>query len=778
YQFSHVCSEEAVGCSAFYNTFNSDSAYAEVRNARCVYGGDGSSQDGLKTNDFQNGVAVKSTKDCLIDGTSYCKIASGSSYCVFSSKQKFAEPLLRDDTKHLAIVYGPETVLTQQDQPLFAIDNGSNMCSDSFKGCREIAKPTYAQDLKTVTKFDSIYMMDVPKDYDKILCENEALFCEEFSSTNDGNFYFKNPQNKTCEYKTSVTIGQKLFSGWFRKGTSDPCYWTDVAPLDGKYDSKIDSAYLSSGTESNIRRNGDFLYDGWVGSCASEANRCSEYIEVTDTSVENHGNGKSYTVIHNDKLDDAAVSETKRCNGKVGQKGGCALFNNATLSQLKYNTNASYVLSLHADALLATEANVLVNPINCNGDNGKFPISNDTAAKLKLAPNPGTIDLCARRCQYTVDTNDKLLSSLTKADTVANKINGRSCFEDADCPTLQTQLGKSVQGACSNMTSQAFRLPNDANTILKVNRDRTCAAWLACKSSHTSWDPNNGKYVHICDAIGLCSEAGDQGGQTSCEKPIRRDPVILSEPLYTSRDVSWAGLDYSGYAIPNQLPVERYSQENLNPRSVCYSQLGGDFQIVKKDDAYVACDDQNKCANGESCKPLNQQNNRLVYNAGTCSGLEGSTCKVGVCAGTQKSCSANEECTKGTNCVVGYYQIRSETTCVVDADCASQSLTKKCDQTYHRCVDVLSSDPNKPICSTDGDSVVKGETCFRNADAAVGTCFNHRCLTDIRDGDKDGFADVIAPKMNDLKVEAESCRGYPETDSPFPKELVKNCTPE
>lgn len=764
YQFTRVCSEKAIGCSAYYNTYNSESPYAQVANARCVNVGSGT---------LPNGVPSTTNKPCVVNGVTYCTISVGQNHCVFSAKQAFSDPLPNDTVTKFAIVYGPEAVVTPQDQSIFLVDNGNAQCNESFKGCREVGAPTFAQDLKTVTKFESKYVLDTPDDYKNILCENQALFCDEFSSTKDGNFYFKNPLDKTCEYKTSVTIGNKLFNGWFRSGKSEPCYWTDGtgANADGVYKpGTTDTAYLISGDQSQIWKNGDVAYDGWIGACDTSANRCTELIDATDTSPENHGKGKSYYVINNDKLLENSVTLTEKCEGKVGQKAGCALFDNTTISQRKYSSSASYVLSVHADLLLNKPENSLVDPISCAQGGGVFNISKETAQKIGT-PSATTVDLCAQRCFYnSVPAGDEIISPNAQ-QAPYYQVGGspmpwfeRSCLVVSDCPDLKTKLGKTISATnCSKATPGAsqtsVRVQDDANTILKVNRDRTCAAWLACNSSRTTWDAGSNKYIQICDSINLCTQSGSQGDQAQCASWSSRAPVVMTEQYYSSRDVSWAGVDYSGYQIPHQLPVERFNQFNLNPKKWC------------EKNTTKSCETNSGCLPEEGGCVDAPSDYRLVNNAGPCSGADASACQVGFCKNTKTACSSNENCgTDAANfCVFGYCQQVSTTKCSANSECSGATAT--CDPVQGVCVDHLLNKPDIAwACSTTTDCKGPGtQKCVTATTTAAGTCYQNRCLTDIRDSDGNGFAE---PLQKDKSDNIQSCRGYPEFDSPFPQKVV------
>ncbi|KKW31332.1 MAG: hypothetical protein UY76_C0060G0007, partial [Candidatus Uhrbacteria bacterium GW2011_GWA2_52_8d] len=66
------------------------------------------------------------------------------------------------------------------------------------------------------------------------------------------------------------------------------------------------------------------------------------------------------------------------------------------------------------------------------------------------------------------------------------------------------------------------------------------------------------------------------------------------------------------------------------------------------------------------------------------------------------------------------------------------------------------------------DDCTDPQECVPTAQSVQGACFNNRCLTDIVDVDGDRLPDQI----DENKAREQSCRRYPELDSPFPYKVV------
>lgn len=167
---------------------------------------------------------------------------------------------------------------------------------------------------------------------------------------------------------------------------------------------------------------------------------------------------------------------------------------------------------------------------------------------------------------------------------------------------------------------------NDANILIKVARDRSCGEWLQCRSSHRVWDIKTNKWKNICDDIGRCNATPDnpsQGDLTNCANWVDTDyeysNQVLDSELYTKRDISWKGMDFSGYSIAGIFPPEELSQVNVSTKN-----SSPDWRLVKT----VPCGNVN-CADGKTkddvaCKIVDANNP-------VCGNGNSGTCLNGIC---------------------------------------------------------------------------------------------------------------------------------------------------
>ncbi|MBU0530992.1 hypothetical protein KJ910_00635, partial [Patescibacteria group bacterium] len=780
YRFTRLCGEDVIGCSGFFDTQNNESTYTQVYNAQCraVYDDAGYSVYIAYNNDDvidanEGYCSNDATKDCALHddcvtktgyseakcvapdalacnmlGINVCTIAPGAYSCNFDWDGNL--PVDLPDN----IVVGPETVIVPNDTLRYVVDDGSASCSGSDKGCTEFGLPTFNQDKSEVTEFESAYYYDLPDQYADQLCTHEALFCAEYSTNQDGNFYFKDPFDQLCEWKESVTISSQGYYGWFRNGSNEPCYWEDVDG-DGTFIPSNDSAYLIAGDMFGIWHNGDTEYDNWVGECAGQYDRCTEFVDVTDTGEGDFPSGTPYYYLKNDKLDEDNLSSGDQCNGQVSQREGCALFfDSSTGEQPDWNASASYIATVHADDLFGDAPHSPQDPIDCgNEQGGEF-----------VDTHGNSVDLCEDRCKYPVYTG----VNFTGHTGVEFEYTD-SCYVDSDCTIITDDFGNDVGGSCTTVTE---RLTNDVNTIQKVYRDRECAEWLSAVSSGYAWDERIGSYVEVTDHISACNEYSSLGTSAFCVGFPENDPDPLSLINYSARDVTWFGQDYSGYSIPEMLPVEYLYQYNINPGKWCKSVGEEEPEVQVVDNQYwpVACADQQDCDDAGFPAALCQtadQDFRLAYQPGSCDEEYGAECVVGICSDDSSPCTADAECDSGS-CLIGECKRTDlDSSCIQNSDCTTNPGFDLCENGL--CVE-RSGDTCPPLLTCGEDQDIDGDgsididaECDYATGAFMGRCLNGGCTVDV-------YGDPFEP---DTAEEIE-CRGYPEQDSPYSHEVVEH----
>ncbi len=816
YQFSSICSEGAVGCDDFYVTQNSDATYAQIFNATCYnpVSTDGDTNFAYTAHDTEED-AVASATSCTLDGTltgqELCTITAGHNQCQFDYDGTLPTPL----AVHLAL--GPETVFVPADEVAYLIDDGNFSCSAANMGCTEVGLPTFSDDGSLVTSFESAYLLNQPDSYDDILCNNNELFCGEWVTTKAENYYFKDPGNKSCEYKSGVSLNSVSYDGWFRTGTTEFCYGTGIcsdnttsctndagcASSDLGTCTITNGSYLKNGTLSSLWFSGDDDYDGWAGTCSSNYDYCTEFIDPLDTKENENLEGTSYFYLDNETIDEENSTSTDRCNGQVSLQEGCVLFDDVMNQELTYSSSPSYLISEHADIFFGENPRSFQDPVSCSDpNNGEFTTTTGDS-----------INVCYNRCAYFVSTGSGI-SNLSTVEGPANSAGtstvfyGSACVYDTDCQLGTDSISNNeVEGICANLDSDndgsvgndeavfdsnddgivdavddrhdfnlaGYVFEDDTNRVLKVYRDRECAEWLACSDSYDAWDERTAEWTDVCQGVNLCNAYSTTSDEGACASWSRDVPTVLDSERYTSRDVSWYGMDYSGFAIPEQLPVQYYDQVNLSSGGYCTNSDGEIPYYLEN--PVVSCSVDADCppAQGYVCTDvldLNQadlenydielNNYHLVYTASACNGNNGDTCTAGYCTDSGNSCSDSNECSQGGECIIGYCEEAGATYCSVDLDCTTLPYN---DCKNGVCTDTTTGTANSvETCDQTGThSCSGGATCVPGVLAKTGTCYDSSCLVGI---------DGNAFEIDD--AEDKTCRGYPEISSPFTYLVVEN----
>lgn len=692
--FSSLCEESQVGCSAYFMTQESDATSA------AVYGGYCNTIDGTAATSATSCYYALDSTDTAYDTTSQflCTIGVGTTSCEFNLDWYIPATSLPE---HLS--YAASTVISPADKDVFLVVNDDVECTSDVAGCMEVGLPVFVQDHSSVDSWTTTYLMNTPADYATTLCSDAELFCDAFTDKDSTTHYFKTPQDQTCEYRTDVTIDNVTYDGWFKTGT-DPAELC-ATNADGE------PQYVIGGDTSGIWKNGDAEYNNWVGTCLTKYDSCSEFQDLTDLSTDDlygDADGTSYFYLNNDSLEDNSLPDSQKCNGQVSQKEGCGLFNDSSEPSKTYNMSASYVASKHADTLFGGAPNGMADPIDCDDSSTITTSSGDT------------VDLCANRCQYLAESFYDINGS---DDTY---LYDESCYDDSDCRPLTSESGETVTGSCATTTTDALRLSNDANTVLKVNRDRECSEWLSCSDAQTTWDERTNSYKTICGDIGLCTEYSTSGNASFCSSWKSDEPaVVLDVETYSERDVSWYGEDYSGYALPGMLPVDQLTQKDVS------------------DPADTAAD----------------SDYRLAYVAGSCDGDYGDDCSIGYCEETGSPCAATTDCgSAGGSCLIGTCYTVSTTLCADSADCDDGDT---CSAGY--CATAEDGAAIDDYDGSDSSVCASGESLITSVNYKAGTCMRDECVLTPTGGT---FDDGLA------NVEAKSCRAFPEINSPFTNDVV------
>ena len=191
--------------------------------------------------------------------------------------------------------------------------DSAKLCPSMAKGCNKFGLPML-NILEEPSDWITRYLINDPDKYDysdgekdtSIACLSAHDRCDEYTYTNgEGVSWFKDPSNKTCEYKLGSIEYQ-----WFKTATTNLCP-TVTPPIEGKPTGKAcvractagiyrDQACVENrdcpggecgGEDGSVGNSclvdGDcplngYICDYWVGLCPFEQSGCNEYRDPSD----------------------------------------------------------------------------------------------------------------------------------------------------------------------------------------------------------------------------------------------------------------------------------------------------------------------------------------------------------------------------------------------------------------------------------------------------------------------------------------------------------------
>lgn len=633
----------------------------------------------------------------------------------------------------------------------FRVDANTCRCTDAVNAasCTTTKGGTscsVSYETGVTDKWKASTLKDEPKTYEKTLCLAAAVGCGEFSSST-GTIYFKDPGDKICQFKENVQYKGASISGWFRKSASGaliPCAAELLKNGDQFeiYHNKDESCSIANacadqlgclcakGTRSICRvpvGEKTCGFEGWTGECKPQFDRCEEFRDPAATSPSNPA-GQPYYYLMNDKLD------TKSCSGSVSIKQGCVLLNQTSNTQQLYASTASYLSSIRSQG-------EKVSPLNCNQGQRS--------------------GLCESRCQG-------VRSSRCSNDA------GKSCTVDSDCGA-GTCLGDVYYGAaceiskghCSYNASIACTLNSDCSS-------KVCMSGGRINLSCTVDGDCTGGGVGSCQA----NRAGCVNSDCNVGEVCKRDNTTLGSRVFTNNDTN----------LVVKVRPDRECAEWLTCRNADFEwdDQAGHYQKVCT--GFGLCDHNNQVGQTFECASFVDEKASLFSNEKysardtTWGGLDYSgyslprkypaqflaplNIAASVClAGTNigQSCAGNADC-PGSSCAVDagicvFSTANEGKPCSNAADCGGG--TSVCSKNYLR-TRRFAVMLNNIICRTDADCPTDetGTGSFSR-----GKCVEHRCAYDFAGGKL--RIDGVAGKSN-----APECRGYPEADAPYPKDVL------
>lgn len=492
----------------------------------------------------------------------------------------------QNSTDYKAIV-STSGVVTPADQTIYVVYNKEKECNVASKGCQRTSKiNTYGQE--NMFAVDS-YLINNPDKYSSIMCLEEAVGCDEYSTT-EGNSYFKDPGDQVCEWRQATGIGLAGW-GWFKKKISkcdvnksgkieiaekdNSCLSAkdcakDIACVADDNDYSCDTSYFKTiglGGSGNkisqpVKDNSGY---NWAGSCSATDAGCTEYIDPissfnnslmfnSDLKQDVDGN-----VIPDgwDQIDANTVKQEISLDAftlyrlaRVSSAGDVSLScDEGSLREL--NSDNIFSVSINELNLLATstKTSILFYSYSSAIQNCTITVSKTGSAFESAELKKVVVDyqllknIDKTTCNGAVDPdNGCILFNERKQN---GSVLVRTIW-DADAENKEN-----TKAPVSGISSV-----NDSNQIIKVVADRVCDKWLACKSYIKNQTGDN-----VCVDIGLC-DALDNNGSCGNIVPSNYSNANRYNLAYGANNVSAQSIsNYTGY-VKVGLPAPEGSISN------------------------------------------------------------------------------------------------------------------------------------------------------------------------------------------------------------------------
>ena len=489
-----------------------------------------------------------------------------------------------------------DEVIVPGDGLIYRIYDTDKSCAAENKGCQRFGLPELDSNQEAID-FTDVYLLNNPDLYElkSTLCDIEGEGCQEY----EGQIYFKEPKDNICEYRENVFLNGENKNGWFRKGTDHPCYMENGF------------AYQPYGSVYGIRANNDSLYEGMVGVCPENQDGCTQFINpveqnlVLNSGFELDENGDGVPDNWDDYAPPAQPTQFSlestdclsgncwRVNHDIGddisagrqyitiQPGSVYELsvwmktsdNSDGVSRiyLAYNDiDGQELSSVFSEQLGSTEGKWTKHTVKLTA-----PYSAVLAMiKVKVPEVDGLMDLridnvslieqfSPRGSYYYLNngnidrTSCNFMVGLKEGCVLFNDTSLGSLLNDSASTYALSQIQGDVSVTVSNVSGAGSK-GGDSNVVIKVRRDRVCGEWLQCSGYRSVWDSSIDGYRTICDSWVRCDQLVGSGKQAQCGHIVYDpDPNPLTEQEYKSRNVSWSGMDYSGYSILNMYPIEK-----------------------------------------------------------------------------------------------------------------------------------------------------------------------------------------------------------------------------
>lgn len=272
-------------------------------------------------------------------------------------------------------------VTVREDFVDYLVNQSQYRCNGAQQGCTTLGLSGVDPVTQDV-KWSTVNLLNNPDRYSSILCGVNEVECAAFTD-NRTTYYFKDPKNKACEYRTDKPV-----EGWYRAGSSA------VSPD------------CASGVEKTFAPGGAGVgpTPGWVGLCPAAVNSCTEYIDPRSDGNPNLLENSRFVLKQvgsnvpinwqvTGRATDIVTSTPAESNKGLrirSKQGGGSITDGLVQSQVRFEPNTLYVLSANVEENNEELESAFVGLTSCSFESRQVRPGINCAALGGTATSPPT----------------------------------------------------------------------------------------------------------------------------------------------------------------------------------------------------------------------------------------------------------------------------------------------------------------------------------------------------------------------------------------------------
>lgn len=397
------------------------------------------------------------------------------------------------------------------------------------------------------------------------LCEQGAVGCQAFIKTNNSKSPFAQIYNQTCTInhtavspETCVVEGSAGRNSCIVAAGKHDCRYS----VTGMYGEDFADTVLTDDQVSVPADSVEYIVDDPKTYCRSDAVGCTE---IGQPKINRQTNQvvdwqSVYQVVNPDQFNQSlCTSDQLWCSNFNLTKGGTITFKDPALNS-SGDTDRTCDYREGVQVTSGTESKIQSGWFktgtsqSCSAD-GLFNLSN----------NGGYVGICPSKydgCTDFVDPATNVTGGLKDNYFIKNSVDDSSCngridvqagcmlFNDTSQPAVYNAL-QSYPPLRATGQAPVSTNNNNANVIIKVNRDRQCNKWYYCNNNITVTD-KSGNIQQLCSNLTTCSKLDPV--TKKCLNPgvgVNAGSAFSNTQEFTfvspQDDAKWKNL--SGYAI-------------------------------------------------------------------------------------------------------------------------------------------------------------------------------------------------------------------------------------